>query len=398
MTRRKTIRELADGVCEKLRDIGYAEKSIEGYRACLNKYARYGDEKGVAYHSEALADGFVGSRDWGSDRARRGAARACRVIGHFEATGDIPARRHGRRPTPPEDLAAYLELYLCDCAERGLSATTIRERNDDVCQFLRHVEASGAAFPEGVDARLLDAWAADRLAETPGNAHRCLSSVRCFLGHLFSVGVTGADLSGLVPGGGRVPRRSRPKIWTEDEVGALIGSIPSSDSVGKRDRAVCLLLATYGMRDSDVRGLRLDSLDFDACTITFRQSKTGRENVLPMSGAVWEALADWIAHGRPEHAPCPEVFTSMKAPFGRLSSVYDIVARRAAAAGIAAKAGTHAGPHSLRHTVATRQVAAGAPLPVVASVMGQSSRETTMIYVHSDMDALRRCALGEGVV
>ena len=48
----------------------------------------------------------------------------------------------------------------------------------DVCQFLWCVEDSGAEFPAGVDARLVDGWASDRAAEAPGYMHSLLSSVR----------------------------------------------------------------------------------------------------------------------------------------------------------------------------------------------------------------------------
>ena len=60
--------------------------------------------------------------------------------------------------------------------------------------------------------------------------------------------------------------------------------------------------------------------------------------------------------------------------------------------------GTSSGAHSLRHTVATKMVSAGASLPVVSSVLGHAAESTTMIYLHADVDALRRCALGDGVV
>ena len=51
-------------------------------------------------------------------------------------------------------------------------------KNRGVCQFLWCVENSGAEFPAGVDARLVDGWASDRVAEAPGYMHSRLSSAR----------------------------------------------------------------------------------------------------------------------------------------------------------------------------------------------------------------------------
>ena len=114
-------------------------------------------------------------------------------------------------------------------------------------------------------------------------------------------------------------------------------------------------------------------------------------------GVAW-ALADWILNGRPERASCDEVFTSLRAPFGPMGQTYNVVTRRMEAAGITKVPGASSGPHSMRHTVATKMVSKGTPLPVVSSVLGHAGENTTMIYLHADIEGLRRCALGEGVM
>jgi integrase len=46
--------------------------------------------------------------------------------------------------------------------------------------------------------------------------------------------------------------------------------------------------------------------------------------------------------------------------------------------------------HSLRHGTITRMASKGAPLPAVQRVAGHSSIQTTMLYTHPDIDALRK--------
>ena len=394
---RRTIRQLGDSACARMEELGFSDASVKNYRRVFRRYEDYAAEQGRRHHEEGLADGFV-AKAYGGSKGRQFADRACRVLGYFERTGEIPGRFARCDAAAPQGSARFLELYIADCVARGLSSKTVAARSRDLCQFLWHVEGCGVPFPAGFDAALIDSWAGSRHSAAPGNMHRSLSSVRCFLTHLFVVGLTESNLGPLVPSETRYPTRPVSKVWTDEEVASLVTSIPTADSVGKRDKAICMLLATYGMRSGDVCGLTLAGLDFDACTISYTQGKTGYPSVLPMTDGVAWALADWLRDGRPAQARCDEVFTTMCAPYGPLSTVANVITRRMEEAGVAKVPGTSSGAHSLRHTVATKMVSAGASLPVVSSVLGHAAENTTMIYLHADVDALRRCALGEGVV
>ena len=378
-------------------ELGFSEGSIKNYARIYSRYASYAEASGRRRHDAETAERFI-EEMYGGSKSEQMARRACMVLEYFGATGEIAGRAARADVAPPQDSSRYLELYIADCAQRGLSAKTIAARNRDLCQFLWHVENSGASFPGDVDAGLIDAWAEECHSAAPGNMHRRLSSVRCFLTHLFVIGATDSNLGCLVPSDCRYPAKPASKAWTDEEVGALVSSIPTADSVGKRDKAICLLVATYGMRSGDVCSLRLSDLDFGAGTISFEQSKTGVPNTLPMTEGVAWALADWLRNGRPAHAGCAEVFTIMCAPYGPMSTVANVISARMERAGIARPPGVKSGSHSLRHSVATKMVSTGAALPVVSSVLGYAAENTTMIYLHADVEALRRCAIGEGVV
>ena len=380
-----------------MEELGFSRASVTNYRRVFLRYGDYAARQGRRHHEEGVACGFV-AETYGGAKSRQFAERACRVLGYFERTGEIPGRFTRHDATAPQSSARYLELYVADCVKRDLSAKTVAARSRDLCQFLRYVEERGAKFPADVDARLIDEWSESRHGAAPGNMHRCLSSVRCFLTHLFVVGLTESNLGLLVPSETRYPNRPVSKVWTDEEVASLVASIPTADSIGRRDKAICMLLATYGMRSGDVCGLTLADLDFDAGTISYAQRKTKSPASLPMSDGVAWALADWLRNGRPAQACCDTVFTAMQAPYGPMSTVANVLNKRMEEAGVSKRPDARSGPHSLRHTVATKMVSAGAALPVVSSVLGHSAENTTMVYLHADVDALRRCALGEGVV
>ena len=51
------------------------------------------------------------------------------------------------------------------------------------------------------------------------------------------------------------------------------------------------------------------------------------------------------------------------------------------------------GMHSLRHTLASVMLAKGVELPVISSVLGHLISEATGVYLHTDIERLRDCAL-----
>ena len=49
--------------------------------------------------------------------------------------------------------------------------------------------------------------------------------------------------------------------------------------------------------------------------------------------------------------------------------------------------------HSLRHTLASVMLAKGVELPLISSVLGHLTSEATSVYLHTDIERLRECAL-----
>ena len=52
--------------------------------------------------------------------------------------------------------------------------------------------------------------------------------------------------------------------------------------IGRRDYAVLLLAARYGLRPCDLRQLRLDAVDWREGVLSITQAKTGRGLTLPL--------------------------------------------------------------------------------------------------------------------
>ena len=153
--------------------------------------------------------------------------------------------------------------------------------------------------------------------------------------------------------------------------------------VGRRDFAILTCCRGSGCAPGEVAALRLADIDWRAGELLVR-GKGSRQERLPLPADVGEALAGWLARGRPR---CESVFvfTRLRAPHGGLSAgaVSQIVRRACRRAGLPT-----VGAHRLRHTAATEMLRAGGSLTEVGQVLRHRGRDVTSIYAKVDRLAL----------
>jgi len=218
------------------------------------------------------------------------------------------------------------------------------------------------------------------------------SLTRVFLRYLKSEGIIASELDRAVP---KLPRwrlSSIPRHLPWPQVSQLIESVDTSRPVGLRDKAVLLLIATVGLRNQEVRSLQLRDIGWRSAVIRLRETKTRRERVVPLPGAVGAAIADYLLHGRP-HVSFPHVFLRHRAPLGPLASTHgigEIVGKHLLRAGIPS---TCRGAHLLRHSLATRMVNQAVPIKQIADMLGHAKIDTTAIYTKVDTTNLKAVAL-----
>jgi site-specific recombinase XerD len=223
------------------------------------------------------------------------------------------------------------------------------------------------------------------------------SALRGFLAYLHLKGVLVSDLAWAV----ELPRlysmSQPPKVLAEETVERLLAAVDRSSPLGKRDLAMLLLAARYGLRSSDIRSLRFDDIHWREQRIVLVQSKTQRPLELPLLAEVDHALASYIRDGRP---PCPdrEVFVRHVVPITRLArrnNLWPVMGRAHRAAGLGKQAG---GLHLLRHSAATRLLRRGVAFDTISDILGHSSVNATRRYAQVDLVALKSVALSEAEV
>ncbi len=208
-------------------------------------------------------------------------------------------------------------------------------------------------------------------------------------------GKTAVNLAGAVLGP-RVYRHEQcPRFLTRAEIDAVLAAIDRQTPVGRRDYAMVLLLAVYGVRGNEVVRLRLDDLDWRSQLIHIRSRKAGNNTTYPLSVPVGEAILAYLRQDRPASAH-REVFLTMYAPFTPFTSSEGLanqVKKYMAKAAIrVAKPGTH----SFRYSCAQRLFDVGTPLKTIGDFLGHRNPSSTQRYTMIALDQLREVATGDG--
>lgn len=276
------------------------------------------------------------------------------------------------------------------------AASTIRryeERIDTLYKFLESHNMLIADFDVKTAIQYLKS-----LDDNKGACDRdnTVMTIRVFLRYLCEKGLLKDNIPGKWMNLFKIKKiyaKKIPSVYTQDEVEQILKAIDRSHPQGKRDYAMILLAARYGLRVSDIIGLRFCNLIWDKNRISLVQQKTGKKVELPLSEEVGQALISYIRDARPD-VDLPYVFITCIAPFKELSSniLCANISDWMRSAGINST-GKKQGPHALRHSLATNLLGANNPMPVISEILGHATTESTTIYTRVSLDMLRQCAL-----
>jgi site-specific recombinase XerD len=319
------------------------------------------------------------------------------VLSEFAVHGAICRRRAvGSRPHLLPALADAQTQYLRYCASHlGTRPSTLRSRTHQTADFLHYVQQQGVACPAAISRSHLSGFIRARCHLATKTLATVVSTLKSLLRVGCVLGWMPADLSADVPAVRVRPDAKIPAFWSDGDVEAMLAAVETTSPVGKRDRAILLLVCRLGLRAGDIRALTLDALKWPTARIAFAQQKTGAVVELPMSDEVATALIDYLRHGRPA-CERREVFLRAHAPFepfGDNTNLHPIVTRYRRLAGITLAPTMRKGMHTLRHTLATRLLAQGVALETIGAVLGHQSLDATRRYTKVDLAALRSAAL-----
>ena len=279
---------------------------------------------------------------------------------------------------------SFLRDYQC------LSEATISIRRIFVSRFLS--EIADIATPSKLH-RLSPKTIHDYIIKTCQPLNRAskkhlTSSLRSFLRFAHIYGYLRNNLIEAVPVIVTRKLEGIPRKISWEDVRKLLTCPDRKTPQGRRDYAIILLCATYGVRIGQIRNLKLTDIKWHKGIINFGPSKMGKALSFPLDKRVAQALLDYIKKNRKDE-PFKEVFLTVKEPLRPLSKnncLHSPFIRYFKQAKIKSKA---VGSHLIRHAFATKLMEKKIPIKNISDLLGHKYIETTFIYTKVDIKNLR---------
>ena len=375
---------------------GYAPSTQRVYLGCIAHFAHWMHRERLAL--KRLDEGAVARyitehllRCDCPEPVRRGVhdnrAALVHLLAILRASGAIaePRKPHGQVEAELERFDLYMRQA------RGLADNTREQRVAIVrrllsSQFGSRPVVPARLSPAGVRRFMLDhtdSWSA-------ASMHVIAGALRGYLRFRTSQGDRVQALLAAIPSIANWRLATLPEVPTEIEIGRLLRSFDQPVPSSRRAYAMVRCLVDLGLRSSEVVGLQLDDIDWQAGTVRLAKLKSRRVDVLPLPCETGRAISSYLVSERPQSAS--------RAVFVRHVAPYDLPIQTGVVQRTVREAYRRCGlpytrVHILRHSVASRLLSAGTPLKEIADVLRHRSLDTSAIYTKVDTVRLSAVAL-----
>lgn len=404
----KRLDELIEEFGRKFKELRYSDTVLDWYRNIFSELQAYASAKHVENYSIDLGKAFLSDR-YGINcdvykpvkdlkNKKRRAVRSIYVLDNLYLHGQIVLRwkRDFKRVSLSQDYEVLLNDYAAYCRIRYNSKNANENRIYRLRLFLGYLESLSIRKLDDLTPASVHSYVETLFNYSTASVSSTMSILRCFFSFCCDEKSAKLDSEELIPKIRREYSPRLPKIWSVEEMRAVLGVIDRGNPLGLRNYALILLAFTSGLRICDIRNLHFCNIDWSNNCIRIVQQKTGEPLELPLLRETGWAILDYIRYGRPK-VDSPFVFLSSHAPF--LSMAEDRVSfgrmlrQYSKTAGIKFNRGQRLGFHSLRHHLATQLLEADFPVQLIAEILGHVSNESCKTYIHMSIEDLRKCAL-----
>ncbi len=287
--------------------------------------------------------------------------------------------------TPTNEYANYLREV------GGFAVSTIRHHRYVSRCFLDHLDSKKVSLGliQASDIETYILQAGKRLSRA--SLQQEIAALRGFLRFLAMEGRVPHGLDRQID----TPRLYRfeqlPRALPWDTVKALLRSIDTTSAIGLRDYAMLLLIATYGLRASEVAAITLDDIRWRQGSLCIYQRKTSSPLELPLTNEVAAAIVKHLKRTPPPE-PHRRIFLRMHAPIGVLkaTAIAEVFHSRVRKSGLSIPL---QGAHCLRHSLAGHLLNNETPLKTIGDILGHRTAESTSTYLRLATGDLREVAL-----
>lgn len=393
---RSWLRDVVEGCWHDLEVRGYKSECIQAYANIWLAFGEFMAKQGdcCLEHVHAWVNPFAAQRS--TKKARIYVCRSIvrTLIRYLVREGIVPPLA----PPPPKYVHTHADLLDAYAqflrTNRGLSLLSIHQMKRCCAMLLVHLNG---VFGPNLSATTSDAIF--RFLTIQGQQYQRTTMatncgiIRGFLAWLHRRGAIPRDLSAVVLSPRVFKHEQCPRYLTQSEVESVLSVIDRESSVGRRDYAMILLLAVYGLRGCEVIRLRLDDIDWARQIIHIPQRKAGNSGSYPLTDPIAQAIIAYLQQGRPcsSHR---EVFLAMRPPSAPLNRIFDKQVRKyLVLAGITIH---RPGTHTFRYSCAQRLFDKGMPLKFIGDFLGHQNPDSTQRYTKIAIEQLRAVACNAG--
>jgi site-specific recombinase XerD len=402
MAKKTTLESSVEKVLEALGKAGYCQSTVHSFKKVYERLLKSAALMGTDTLSHELVEHFVNdsahTRTGQYCHSRKRLHTSCiRKLREYEERGYV-----GWQPSKDSkvDKPATIKFqglhthFLAFLQAEKKSKNTIESYRNITCKFLSFIEELGYTDLKDVPLesiykffnKLRGTWEA-------GSLRTAASGLRSFLRFTED----GNRLVEAVPDKLLRKRTIIPVLTQEEE--QAIWDVLQTDAVSSRDKAIMVLALITGIRAVDILNLRLKDIDWRGDVINIIQKKTNEPLVLPLLPVIGNALVRYITNDRPK-SDSPYIFMSLNAPYQPLrehSSCYAIVRKIFTCAGVRVN-NELKGTRLLRHHVASKMLRKGVAVQTISSTLGQVNPNSADVYLTTDEEKMRDCALTLAII
>lgn len=407
MYEEKTIDEVIKATHDLLVRHNYSAKDIAArYIRIWKKFKRYAEQQGEKMFSTDLADRYLSEtyhfpQEYDAPGALPSQTvneiRSIRSLSDCYLYGTIAPFLKSQKEYVSKHFSEIYSNYRTHCSVGDRSKESIAQYTRTAENFLDFIEGCGITDCGNITGEMIDRFVVLQQCYTKHTVKMKLRTAKSLFRYLFEEGHVETDFSYRVPNVTIFQKGHIPTTLTDKQCERLLNGIDRGNPIGLRDYAIILLAITLGLRDSDIRKLRFDNFDWKNKKVSIVQEKTERTLDLPLTDSVINAIATYLKNGRPQ-VKSPYIFLQHRAPYQQMRALYNVMSRALAAAGISLDRDKSKGLHILRHSLASNLLEQGVPLSTISEILGQRDYRSTDIYLHTNIEGLRKCALDPEVL
>lgn len=285
-----------------------------------------------------------------------------------------------------EDLQIYFNNQLVNrylIANVDITDTTIKGYRVCIRQFLKWLKDNQINQPTRDDIKAYKLYLKNS-NYTNGTKNQYIRAVKHLFKWLYSEGLY-PNISDNIKGFKVIADNTKKDAFTEQEIKKIIDDIDTTSVIGKRDKAIILLMLVGGLRITEIHNMDIQDIEIknnEYIINIMGKGHTEKDNYIKVIKPIYDVLKEYL-DTRPNKRGIDPLFTSTsnRALNKRITkeTLSQIIKNRFRDSGFNSKKLT---AHSIRHTTATLLLKSGADIYKTQHHLRHQDPKTTEIYIN----------------